>query len=75
LSSRETQDLDYRKFGLLFCTEEEYLRAEFGKSQVYEKKQQLMQHKKLVLVLDLDNTLLHSEVFEVGRMIPVGRSG
>lgn len=26
-----------------------------------------MEQKKLVLVLDLDNTLLHSEVFEVGR--------
>ena len=32
-----------------------------------EKKRQLMEQKKLVLVLDLDNTLLHSELFEVGR--------
>ena len=29
-----------------------------------------MQQKKLVLVLDLDNTLLHSENFEVGRTFP-----
>ena len=43
------------------------MRAEFGEEQVSEKKRQLMEQKKLVLVLDLDNTLLHSELFEVGR--------
>ena len=32
-----------------------------------------MEQKKLVLVLDLDNTLLHSELFEVGRtFVPKG---
>ena len=29
-----------------------------------------MEQKKLVLVLDLDNTLLHTENFEVGRTYP-----
>ena len=46
------------------------MRADFGKVQVKEKKRHLMEQRKLVLVLDLDNTLLHSEVFEVGRLIP-----
>ena len=61
-----TQDRDYRKFALLFCNDDEFLREEYGRSQVLEKKQQLIQNRKLVLVLDLDNTLLHSEVFNVG---------
>ena len=66
------QESDYRQFSLLFCNQNEYLRAEFGKSQVREKKRNLMAEKKLVLVLDLDNTLLHSELFEVGRLIAPG---
>ena len=45
------------------------MRAEFGKTQVTEKKRQLMEQKKLVLVLDLDNTLLHSEMFDIGRIV------
>lgn len=32
LTQREMQELDYRQFSLLFCNENEYLRAEFGKT-------------------------------------------
>ena len=71
LSGRITKELDYRQFGLLFCNQREFLRADFGKTQVDEKKRNLIQQRKLVLVLDLDNTLLHSELFEVGRHIIV----
>ena len=35
----------------------------FGASQVNERKAHLMKSKKLVLVLDLDNTLIHSKEF------------
>ncbi len=42
------------------------MRAEYGKMQVSEKKRELMENRKLVLVLDLDNTLLHTELFDVG---------
>lgn len=34
-----------------------------------------MAEKKLVLVLDLDNTLLHSELFEVGKIIAPAMNG
>ena len=69
LTGRETQELDFRQFGLLFCDEQEYLRAEYGKIQVSEKKRELMENRKLVLVLDLDNTLLHTELFDVGCLV------
>ena len=37
--------------------------------QVSEKKRELMENRKLVLVLDLDNTLLHTELFDVGCLV------
>ena len=40
-----------------------------------EKKKNLMIEQKLVLVLDLDNTLLHSELFDVGRVITPASEG
>ena len=69
------QESDYRQFSLLFCNQNEYLRAEFGKGQVREKKRNLIAEKKLVLVLDLDNTLIHAELFEIGRVIAPSRNG
>lgn len=41
------------------------MRIDYGTSQVNEKKKALMEAKRLVLVLDLDNTLLHSSEFRM----------
>lgn len=60
---------DYRQFGLLFCAQQEYLRNRFGQGLVLQKKKDLIRDRRLVLVLDLDNTLLHSNLFEVGKVV------
>jgi TFIIF-interacting CTD phosphatase-like protein len=53
----------YRQFGLLAGSSKVFTRADYGTTQVDEKKESLMKAKKLVLVLDLDNTLLHANEF------------
>lgn len=39
--------------------------TEFGHSEVHEKKESFLKNKKLVLVLDLDHTLVHSKEMEL----------
>jgi hypothetical protein len=51
----------HRQFGLLAGSAKVFNRSDFGATQVDERKEHLMKSKKLVLVLDLDNTLLHSK--------------
>ena len=60
---------DYRQFGLLRLQEKEYYRAEYGKAEIEKKKQSLMKNRKLVLVLDLDNTLIQSTSFDPFRKV------
>ena len=55
---------DYRQFGLA-TSQKIYHRIDFGTSQVNEKTKALMNDKKLVLVLDLDNTLMHSRDYRM----------
>jgi predicted HAD superfamily phosphohydrolase YqeG len=57
----------YRQFGLLNDSQMIYNRTEYGNTQVNEKKEHLMKSKKLVLVLDLDNTLIHSTEYRMHR--------
>ena len=53
---------DYRQFGLA-TSQKIYHRIDYGTTQVNEKRKALLDNKKLVLVLDLDNTLMHSKEY------------
>ena len=56
----------YRQFGLdASGSQNVYSREDYGISQVNEIKQELIKSEKLVLVLDLDNTLLHSSQYVI----------
>lgn len=57
------QMASYRQFGMLTGASEIYVRSDFGNAMVNKVQTQLISSKKLVLVLDLDNTLLHSREF------------
>ncbi|CDW87741.1 tfiif-interacting component of the c-terminal domain phosphatase [Stylonychia lemnae] len=57
LSQKEMSQ--YRQFALLNHQTVQVHRA-VGQSQVEEKKKHIMRDRKLVLVLDLDNTLIHT---------------
>lgn len=44
-----------------------YVRSDFGNAMINEVKAQLIKNAKLVLVLDLDNTLLHSREYPLSK--------
>jgi len=51
---------NYRQFALLADNEQIFTRVEYGNAQVELFKVNLFKEKKLVLVLDLDHTLIHA---------------
>jgi hypothetical protein len=55
----------YRQFGLMGEFKKIFTLVEHGAEQINERKEQLYKARKLVLVLDLDNTLLHSTEFRM----------
>lgn len=62
LSATELED--YRKFAFLEQTDV-VVRKNVGQRMIQEKKEELIKEGKLVLVLDLDNTLMHSKELRI----------
>ena len=59
--------MEYRQFALLNHSSV-HVHSEFGQEQVKERKQQILDQRMLVLVLDLDHTLLHSKEMKLEDM-------
>lgn len=52
----------YRQFALL-NNQRVQVHSEYGQEQVKQRKEAIIKDKKLVLVLDLDHTLIHSKEY------------
>lgn len=55
----------YRQFGLMGDFKKIFTLVECGAEHINDKKAQLFAARKLVLVLDIDNTLLHATEFRL----------
>jgi len=55
----------YRQFGLMGDFKKIFTLVECGTEHINDKKVELFTARKLVLVLDIDNTLLHATEFRL----------
>ena len=61
--------IQYREYALLGRGKGLLIRSDYAPNYIQKEVEKLFQNKKLVLVLDLDNTLIHTKDYGVDKSV------